>query len=92
MDTEVEERIRARAYQFWVDEGWPSGRELDHWIRAVEAVAAEEGRAVSIGGQAAVQADGAAPPGAEAEVRAADPADAASPSKARKTPTRRKAT
>jgi hypothetical protein len=27
-------QIRDRAYQIWVDEGEPHGRELDHWLRA----------------------------------------------------------
>ena len=27
-------QIRERAYQIWVDEGQPQGRELDHWLRA----------------------------------------------------------
>jgi Protein of unknown function (DUF2934) len=29
-----DDQIRERAYQIWVDEGHPDGRELDHWLRA----------------------------------------------------------
>jgi len=29
-----DDHIRERAYLIWVDEGRPSGRELDHWLRA----------------------------------------------------------
>jgi hypothetical protein len=29
-----DDRIRERAYQIWIDEGQPHGRELDHWLRA----------------------------------------------------------
>lgn len=29
-----DDQIRERAYQIWVDEGHPHGRELDHWLRA----------------------------------------------------------
>ena len=29
-----DDQIRERAYLIWVDEGRPSGRELDHWLRA----------------------------------------------------------
>src|SRR5215467_9920490 len=29
-----DDHIRERAYQIWVDEGQPHGRELDHWLRA----------------------------------------------------------
>lgn len=38
---EHEDAIRARAHQFWLDEGCPDGRHLIHWQRALEAVAAE---------------------------------------------------
>jgi hypothetical protein len=36
------EVIRARAYQLWLDEGCPTGREQEHWSRANELVVAEE--------------------------------------------------
>jgi Protein of unknown function (DUF2934) len=29
-----EDRIRERAYQIWVDEGSPHGRDIDHWLGA----------------------------------------------------------
>ncbi|MGA8446092.1 MAG: DUF2934 domain-containing protein [Roseiarcus sp.] len=29
-----DDHIRERACLIWVDEGRPSGRELDHWLRA----------------------------------------------------------
>lgn len=35
MDPAVEERIRARAYEIWEEEGRPTGRDVEHWIRAV---------------------------------------------------------
>lgn len=35
MDPVIEERIRARAYQIWEEEGQPEGRDVEHWIRAV---------------------------------------------------------
>jgi hypothetical protein len=38
MDTK-EERIRARAYQIWEEEGRPHGRHHEHWLKA----AAEHG-------------------------------------------------
>jgi hypothetical protein len=37
----TEERIRAIAYTLWEEEGQPQGRDLDHWLRASELVAAE---------------------------------------------------
>lgn len=38
---EQEEIIRARAYQFWLDEGRPNGRHDIHWQRALASVQAE---------------------------------------------------
>lgn len=40
-----ERRIRQRAYALWEDEGYPEGRELDHWERAEREIEAEEGHA-----------------------------------------------
>jgi Protein of unknown function (DUF2934) len=37
--TDVEDRVRARAYQLWQEEGCPLGRELAHWEKAKELVA-----------------------------------------------------
>jgi Protein of unknown function (DUF2934) len=34
-ETALEERIRARAYEIWEEEGRPTGRDVEHWIRAV---------------------------------------------------------
>ena len=44
-----EERIRERAYQLWLEEGKPPGREHAHWERARKALE-EEGRAVAAPG------------------------------------------
>jgi hypothetical protein len=27
-------RIRQRAYEIWIEEGQPDGRDVDHWLRA----------------------------------------------------------
>jgi hypothetical protein len=40
--SDVEQRIRERAYRLWLDEGCPEGRELEHW--AAELVAIEDGQ------------------------------------------------
>ena len=34
-----EDRIRRRAYQIWEEEGWPQGREAEHWSRAEREIA-----------------------------------------------------
>lgn len=35
------ERIRARAYQIWEQEGRPHGRDLEHWQQAERQLAVE---------------------------------------------------
>lgn len=42
-----EERIRKRAYEIWVDEGQPEGRQDEHWHRAREEIDAELARQAS---------------------------------------------
>jgi hypothetical protein len=37
------ERVRRRAYEIWEREGRPGGRHDDHWGRAAEEIAAEDG-------------------------------------------------
>ena len=44
-----EHRIRQRAYEIWVEEGRPEGREAEHWARACQEVEAERGRAAAPG-------------------------------------------
>ncbi len=44
-----EHRIRQRAYEIWVEEGRPEGREAKHWARACQQVAAERGQAAAPG-------------------------------------------
>jgi hypothetical protein len=36
------ERVRRRAYQIWLDEGRPDGRDVVHWDMASELVAIED--------------------------------------------------
>jgi hypothetical protein len=43
MDENVERRIRDRAYRIWEEEGRPADRDVEHWLRAAQEVAAEEG-------------------------------------------------
>ena len=40
----LEERIRRRAYQMWLEEGKPEGRAEDHWDKASELIAIEDGQ------------------------------------------------
>lgn len=34
METDVQKRIRERAYAIWLEEGCPHGRDTEHWLRA----------------------------------------------------------
>jgi hypothetical protein len=36
MNSDMDEQIRARAYQIWEEEGRPHGRHDEHWRRAAE--------------------------------------------------------
>lgn len=40
METDVQQRIRERAYAIWLEEGRPHGRDTDHWLRAEQDIAA----------------------------------------------------
>ena len=39
---ELEQRVRERAYQIWLDEGRPEGRAKDHWQEAEKQIIGEE--------------------------------------------------
>jgi hypothetical protein len=41
---EKEQLIRERAYQIWLDEGQPEGRDKEHWHQAETQIAAAEGK------------------------------------------------
>ena len=42
--SDIEQRIRERAYRIWLEEGRPEGRQLVHWDMATELVAIEDGQ------------------------------------------------
>ncbi|MBB4265359.1 DUF2934 domain-containing protein [Roseospira visakhapatnamensis] len=45
MQNDLLERIRSRAYELWLEEGQPLGRDEDHWARAEAEVLANEATA-----------------------------------------------
>jgi len=47
-ESELEQRIRARAYKIWLDEGRPEGRDQQHWQLAKFAIAEEDGLKTSL--------------------------------------------
>lgn len=48
---EKEQRIRERAYQIWLDEGQPDGRDKDHWEQAKTEINAQSGESESGDGE-----------------------------------------
>lgn len=40
METDVQQRIRERAYAIWLEEGCPHGRDSDHWLQAEQDITA----------------------------------------------------
>ncbi|MBS0559142.1 MAG: DUF2934 domain-containing protein [Proteobacteria bacterium] len=44
-DEDRQERIRQRAYQLWLSDGCPEGRELQHWLAAERTEAEAEDQA-----------------------------------------------
>lgn len=45
---EVDRRIRERAFQIWLDEGQPYGRDKEHWELAKLAIAEKDGLASAL--------------------------------------------
>jgi hypothetical protein len=43
-DAELHDRIAAKAYRLWQEEGPPDGRAMDHWDKARILVAIEDDR------------------------------------------------
>ena len=41
MADKLPENVRERAYQLWVQEGRPQGRDVAHWLQAEKEAAAE---------------------------------------------------
>jgi hypothetical protein len=47
-DPELRLRIQVRAFEIWVSEGYPSGRDWAHWVRAESEIQAElEAKAIA---------------------------------------------
>ena len=40
-ESELEQRIRERAFQIWIEEGKPEGRHVEHWTRAERQIIRE---------------------------------------------------
>lgn len=59
-----DDRIRARAYAIWEEEGWPDGRHLEHWERACREIERENREAGADGNAAPVSHATLSEPGA----------------------------
>jgi hypothetical protein len=71
---EQEDRIRMRAYDIWIAEGCPAGREKDHWEQAAAEIEATTTDA----------SDNTGIPAAEAEPPTAEETSQTKPSLARR--------
>lgn len=58
MGSDNERRIRERAYDIWVREGRPHGRDAEHWRMAEAEIAAEEGAEVGADARPATAGSG----------------------------------
>jgi hypothetical protein len=47
-NNDLEQRIRERAFQIWLDEGRPHGRDKEHWELAKFAIAQQDGLASTL--------------------------------------------
>jgi hypothetical protein len=52
MSDSKREKIAARAYEIWVEEGYPDGKEQEHWLRAEQELAGQDS-AEQMGGETA---------------------------------------
>jgi Protein of unknown function (DUF2934) len=46
--SDLEQRIRERAYRIWLEESMPEGRENAHWDMATELIAIEDGQKATL--------------------------------------------
>jgi hypothetical protein len=44
----TEETIRFRSYAIWQREGRPDGKDVEHWLRAIEELAREQRAALQV--------------------------------------------
>jgi len=42
MTDNIQQRVKERAFQIWIEEGQPEGRERNHWEKAKGEIAAED--------------------------------------------------
>jgi hypothetical protein len=57
-----EERIARRAYNIWCAEGWPKGRDKEHWEQARREIDREGGKVPDQAKLASEKADGQTKP------------------------------
>ncbi|MGH7001373.1 MAG: DUF2934 domain-containing protein [Stellaceae bacterium] len=66
MESDRERRIREKAYDIWVREGRPHGRDAEHWQKAEAAITSAEDMAMGAAARRAIADSGA---GGEMPVR-----------------------
>jgi hypothetical protein len=45
-DQELEQRIRERAFEIWIEEGQPYGKDKEHWEKARQEIEKRNERAI----------------------------------------------
>lgn len=92
METDVQQRIRDRAYAIWVEEGCPHGRDTDHWLQAERDIAVSLTDTAPAALATAMDTEPAAPKPKRARTGTATPKAAAEPkAPAKKTAAKKKA-
>ena len=81
MEQDKEARIRERAYEIWVREGRPHGRDAEHWQKAAAEISAESHAAADHA--AACSKPGSETPSA-APVAPSTPSSSAAPVRSRR--------
>lgn len=49
--SDLDQRIRTRAYQIWQEQGQPEGREVEHWFQAQAEVQTQRAAEVRTAGR-----------------------------------------
>jgi hypothetical protein len=61
MDKELEQRIRERAYELWMQHGSQSGRSDEYWYQAEQEILGRQGKEEALGSNPIVGSDEEAP-------------------------------
>ncbi|MGB7319085.1 MAG: DUF2934 domain-containing protein [Planktotalea sp.] len=78
-----EVQIREAAYQFWLNDGQPNGRDEEHWLRAIDALSQPTPKAKPVRKKAVAKTAAAKTKATKATAAKAAPKRAAKPKAAK---------